>query len=172
LKSKKGELRKSKAIKILEEQRQKVLNPHYKNNQEWIFETALYVKDFFGFNSAEYAWIAQFKWYMKESNTDFVSNEEIKEVIDEKPKKVVLFLDNCKRVIENKGLYKAPKNNVLSDKSNTALIGTIVTVASIVFTIGFYLGTEKISKNLIRIENDLKKLKKATSSSKVFNSLR
>jgi hypothetical protein len=124
---------KKKAIKILEEQRQKILNPNYKNNQEWIFETTSYIIDFFGIDSTEYAWIAQFKWYVKTLNTDFVSNEEIKEMIDEKPKKVVLFLDNCKRVIENKGLYKAPKNNVLSDKSNAALIGTIVTIASIFF---------------------------------------
>tara|TARA_B110001469_G_scaffold126148_1_gene143068 strand:+ start:16901 stop:17242 length:342 start_codon:yes stop_codon:yes gene_type:complete len=100
---------KKKAIKILEEQRQKVLNPNYKNNQEWIFETALYIKYFFGFNSTEYAWIAQFKWYVKTLNTDFVSNEEIQEMLAEKPKKVVLFLDNCKQTIENNGLFKEPK---------------------------------------------------------------
>ena len=56
---KKGKLRKKKAIKIIEEQRQKVLNPHYQNNPEWIFETAYYIKRFFGINSAEYGWILQ-----------------------------------------------------------------------------------------------------------------
>ena len=153
-------MRKKKAIKILEEQRQKVLNPHYQNNQEWIFETASYIKSFFGVNSAEYAWISQFKWYVKTSNTDVEIKEEIHEILGKKPKKVVLFLDNCKLILENKGRYKAPKNNVLSDKSNAVLLGTLFTMASIVFGIGFYFGTEKSNKDLIPIENELNKLKK------------
>tara|TARA_B110000091_G_scaffold71127_1_gene78448 strand:+ start:2094 stop:2585 length:492 start_codon:yes stop_codon:yes gene_type:complete len=151
---------KKKAIKILEEQRQKVLNPNYKNNQEWIFETALYIKDFFGFNSAEYAWIAQFKWYVKTSNTDVVSKEDIHEMLGKKPKKVVLFLDNCKLILENKGLFKEPKKNIFSHKSNAVLLGTLFTIASIVFGIGFYFGTEKTNKDLIHTEIELNKLKK------------
>lgn len=153
-------MRKKKAIKILEEQRQKVLNPHYQNNQEWIFETASYIKNFFGVKSAEYAWISQFKWYVKTGNTAGVSTEEIHEILGKKSKKVVLFLDNCKLILENKGLYKIPKNNVLSNKSNTALLGTLLTMASIIFGIGFYFGTKKTQKDLIRIENELHKLKK------------
>ena len=31
---------------------------------------------------------------------------------------MVLFLNNCKLILENKGLYKIPKNNVLSNISN------------------------------------------------------
>ena len=111
-------MRKKKAIKILEEQRQKVLNPHYQNNQEWIFETASYIKNFFGVKSAEYAWISQFKWYVKSGNTAVVSTEEIHEILGKKSKKMVLFLNNCKLILENKGLYKIPKNNVLSNISN------------------------------------------------------
>lgn len=105
-------MRKKKAIKILEEQRQKVLNPHYQNTQEWIFETASYIKNFFGVKSAEYAWISQFKWYVKTEGTDDVNNKEINTMLDKKPKRVILFLDNCKLILENKGLYKAPKKKL------------------------------------------------------------
>ena len=157
---KKGKLRKKKAIKILEEQRQKVLNPHYQNNPEWIFETASYIKRFFGINSAEYGWISQFKWYVKTANTDVASKQEIKEILAKKPKKAVLFLDNCKLILENSGLYKAPKKNVLSNKSNHALLGALFTIASIVFVIGFYFGIEKSNKDLIPVEKELTPLEK------------
>ena len=153
-------MRKKKAIKILEEQRQKVLNPHYQNNQEWIFETASYIKNFFGVKSAEYAWISQFKWYVKSGNKAVVSTEEIHEILGKKSKKMVLFLNNCKLILENKGLYKIPKNNVLSNISNAALLGTLLTMASIIFGIGFYFGTKKTQKDPIRIENEMNKLKK------------
>ena len=153
-------MRKKKAIKILEEQRQKVLNPHYQNNQEWIFETASYIKNFFGVKSAEYAWISQFKWYVKSGNKAVVSTEEIHEILGKKSKKMVLFLNNCKLILENKGLYKIPKNNVLSNISNAAILGTLLTMASIIFGIGFYFGTKKTQKDPIRIENEMNKLKK------------
>ncbi|MDB4171118.1 hypothetical protein N9750_03300 [Polaribacter sp.] len=105
-------MRKKKAIKILEEQRQKFLNPHYQNTQEWIYETASYIKNFFGVKYAEYAWISQFKWYVKTEGTDDVNNKEINTILDKKPKRVILFLDNCKLILENKGLYKAPKKKL------------------------------------------------------------
>ena len=162
-------MRKKKAIKILEIQKQKILSPDHPNNQEWIFETASYIKDFFGINSTEYAWIAQFKWHVKTLNTDFASNEEIKEMLGQKPKKVVSFLDNCKQILEDKGLFKEPKNNLLSDKNNAALIGTIFAISSVVFGIGFYFGTEKTNNELIRTENELIKLQDSLALKKTFD---
>lgn len=131
-------MRKKKAIKILEEQKQKVLNPEYPNDQEWIFETASYIKDFFGFNSTEYTWIAQFKWHVEYSNHDFISDEEIKQTLKEKPEKVIRFLDNCKRILENKGLFKEPKKNWVSEKSNFELLGIIFGICVFVFWIGYW----------------------------------
>ena len=159
-----------KAIQILEEQKQKILKPENINSQEWIVETASYVKDFFGFESTEYSWIAQFKWHVDPKTSVFGTDDEIIEIIDNKPKKAVKFLDNCKQTLKNKGLFKEPKNNLLSDKSNAALIGTIFTISSIVFGIGFYFGTEKTNKELIRTENELVKLKDSLSLIKTFDS--
>ncbi|WP_458627082.1 hypothetical protein [Winogradskyella sp. PC D3.3] len=131
-------MRKKKAIKILEEQKQKILSSDHPNNQEWTFETASYIKDFFGFDSTEYAWIAQFKWHVKTLSTDFVSDKEVKEMLDEKPKKVIQFLDNCKRTLNNKGIFKKPKSNFLSDKTNFELVGIIFGICVFVFWIGYW----------------------------------
>jgi hypothetical protein len=131
-------MNKKKAVRIIEEQKQKVLSSEHPNTDEWIFETASYVKDFFGFKSTEYSWIVQFKWHVKTLSTDFVSDKEIKEMLDEKQKKVVRFLDNCKRTLENKGLYKEPKKNFLSDKTNFELLGIIFSICVFVFWIGYW----------------------------------
>jgi len=157
-----------KAIQILEEQKQKVLSPDHPNNDEWIIETASYIKDFFGFNSTEYSRIAQFKWGV--FTTTNTSAEDLNQEIAYKKKNIILFLDNCKRTLRNKGLFKEQKNNLLSDKSNAALIGTIFTISTIVFGIGFYFGTEKTNNELIRTEDELVKLKDSLSSIKTFDS--
>jgi len=155
-----------KAIEILEKQKQKVLDPEYPNNDEWIVQTASYIKDFFGFDSTEYFRIANFKWSIKVINT--TSKDDRKYFLKEKKENIVLFLDNCKQTLENKGLFKEPKSNLLSDKNNAELIGIIFTISSIIFGIGYYFGTEKTNNELIRTENKLIKLKDSLSSIKPF----
>ena len=129
-------MNKKKAIRILEEQKQKVLSSDHPNTDEWTFETASYIKDFFGFKSTEYSWIAQFKWHVKTLNT--TSDKEIRELLTKKPKKVVRFLDNCKRTLENKGLYKPEKKNWISDKGNDFLIKTAIGLIIFGFGIGYW----------------------------------
>ena len=124
------------AIKILEEQKQKVLNPEYPNNDEWIVQTASYIKDFFGINSSEYFRIANFKWSIKVINT--TSNDDRKYFLKEKKENIVLFLDNCKRTLKNKGLFKEPKKNIFSGKSDFEIIGIIFGICVFVFWIGYW----------------------------------
>jgi hypothetical protein len=131
-------MNKKKAIRILEEQKQKVLSSEHPNTDEWIFETASYIKEFFGFESTEYSWISQFKWYVKTLPPVFGGEENIKEILDEKPKKVVRFLDNCKRTLENKGLYRKSKNNFLSNKSTFELLGILFTIGLFGFGVGYW----------------------------------
>lgn len=100
---KKGKLRKKKAIKILELQRQRLLNPHYQNNPEWIFETASYIKRFSRINSAEYGWISQFKWCVNYLN--FSKRLEFEYSFDE-----------LIRRMHNSSLLKNPKSGIILSK--------------------------------------------------------
>lgn len=132
-------MNKKKAIKILEEQKQKILSSEYPNNEEWTFETASYIKDFFGFDSTEYSWIAQFKWHVTYIEHPFIDNEdEVNRELRQKPKKAIQFLDNCKKIIENKGLYKPKKKNWISDKGNDFLITTSIGLIVFGFGIGHW----------------------------------
>ena len=146
-----------KALEILEEQKQKVLSPIFPNNQEWVVETASYIKDFFGFDSVEYSRIAQFKFTVVALNIE--PDENVNRLLNQKVKDIVLFLDNCKRTLEIKGLYRNPKANILSDKTNFELISIIIAISITVFGIGYYFGTEKTNTELVRVQNELNNIK-------------
>ncbi|HBF87321.1 MAG TPA: hypothetical protein DDX39_01675 [Bacteroidales bacterium] len=138
------------AIKIIEEQKQKVLSPDYPKNDEWIVETASYIKDFFGFESIEYSRIAQFKWHVKVLDT--TPKEKIKQFLEQNTSNIVIFLDNCKRTLKNKGLYKVPKNNFLSDKSNLELLSIILGICVFIFGIGYWTKKFEVFSVVTRTE--------------------
>tara|TARA_R110002111_G_scaffold147868_1_gene214974 strand:- start:104 stop:625 length:522 start_codon:yes stop_codon:yes gene_type:complete len=124
------------AIKILEEQKQKVLSSEPPNNRQLILQTGSYIKDFFGINSAEFNFINRFDF-----NVDFADSVPDKNkhfILEHKAKDFVLFLNNCKLTLKNKGLFKEPKKNLLSDKSNFEIIGIIFGICVFVFWIGYW----------------------------------
>lgn len=146
-----------RAIKILEEQKQKVLSSDHPNNEEWIFETASYIKEFFGINSTEYSWISQFKWHVKYIDSPFIDNEkDVDFELKQKPKKAVTFLENCKNVLKNKGLYKEPKKNLLSDFNNWKLITIFIAIFIAGLTSGIWLNEKKSFSFNSFIQNNTK----------------
>tara|TARA_R110001583_G_scaffold131681_3_gene283453 strand:- start:1222 stop:1731 length:510 start_codon:yes stop_codon:yes gene_type:complete len=123
----------------LRNRNKKVLSPEYPNNQEWTFETASYIKEFFGHNSTEYSWISQFKWHVEYIDHPLIDNaNEINSLLKEKPKKVVRFLDNCKSILKNKGLYKPEKKNWFSDRGNDFLIKSVIGLVIFGFGLGYW----------------------------------
>ena len=129
-------MRKKKAIKILEEQKQKVLSSDHLNDDEWIIETASYIRDFFGFESTEYFRFAKFKWHVKSISGE--SNESTIERLNKNKSDIIQFLENCKRTLNNKGLLKEPKKNFLSDKSTFELLGILFAIGLFGFGIGYW----------------------------------
>ena len=124
------------AIKILEEQKQKVLNPEYKNDRQLVIETGSYIKDFFGLNSPEFNFINSFDF-----NINFginVSDNNKPMLLKSKEDKFIKFLENCKRTLKNKGLFKEPKKNIFSGKSDFEIIGIIFGICVFVFWIGYW----------------------------------
>jgi len=68
-------MRLKKAIEILKGQKDK-LQSFENQNQNWVFQTASYIKDFFGENSTEFSFISQFRFEVVSSNWD--SSEDIR----------------------------------------------------------------------------------------------
>ncbi|MBK7872948.1 MAG: hypothetical protein IPJ74_20915 [Saprospiraceae bacterium] len=150
-----------KAIAILKKQRNKLTDPKHYNDENWVSQTASFIKDFFGDHSLEYGFIKQFKFYVRSSNWD--SEEDIKRWLSEKPKQAIKFLDNCIETLEDKGLYKKPKINFLSRLGDTALWAIISLGLPGLITIGFFFGNMYSDKQNIELRRENKSLKDSIS---------
>lgn len=156
-------MNKKNAIKILEVQKSKLENNSIYKDETWVFQTASYIKDFFGENSTEYSFISQFNFMVKVLNT--TSNDETLRLLNEKKEKVATFIDNCIETIRNKGILKEEKVNFLNRLGNGPLVAIIVFIVPSLIGLGFYFGTEKINQDNIV----LKEINKKTIAS--FDSL-
>ena len=145
-----------KAIFILKAQKDKLDNFDNKN-QNWVFQTASYIKDFFGENSTEFSFISQFHFHVVSSICD--SPEDIRRWLAEKPVEAERFLDNCIETLQHKGLFKQPKQNFLYRLSDTALWTLIPLIGTGLLSIGFFFGNLYSDKQNIELRQDNKLLK-------------
>ena len=151
-----------KAIEILQKQKLKLDNPNFLKDENWVFQTASYIKDFFGENSTEYFFISKFQFSAYYSNLD--SKQDAIGRLNAQTPKAKKYLENCIETISNKGLYKQPKTNFLNRISDTALW----TIISISFTgliyVGFFFGNLYSDKQNIEIKKENENLKDSISS--------
>ena len=140
-----------KAIDILQKQKAKIDDPQHINDDNWVFQTASYIKDFFGDKSTEYSFIAQFHFYVKSTNWD--SDEDVRRWLSEKPKEAKKFLDNCIETLQNKGLINKP--NFLQRFSDNALWTSISIILPAIWGFGFLIGqyTSDVKNFDLRLEN-------------------
>jgi hypothetical protein len=150
-----------KAIEILQKQKLKLDNPNILKDETWVFQTASYIKDFFGENSSEYTFISKFEF--KAYYTNYGSEQDAVRELNAKTPKAKKYLENCIETISNKGLYKQPKTNFLNRISETALW----TIISISFTgliyVGFFFGNLYSDKQNIELKTENEKLKDSIS---------
>lgn len=132
-------MNKKKAIRIINEQKEKIRNNPELRNTQWNFQTASYIKDIFGKDSTEYSWISQFKWVVTYVSINDETPSYVKSEIASKPKKAIQFLDNCLDIIENKGVFKEKKENWFSGKKNWQILSVLVGVGLFGFGIGYWV---------------------------------
>lgn len=147
---------KEKAIEILKRQRDKLDIEKHTNDEAWIFQTAEYIRQFFGEDSTQFSFISQFKWHVLSSPWD--SNELIKHWLDQKPKEAKQFMDNCIESLNDTGLYKSPKPNFFHGYSNIKIITGAISFLVIFSTVILYLGQLKLDREKIDLINRNKSL--------------
>lgn len=147
-----------KAIEILKNQKDKLDRPNeFHRDENWVFQTASYIKDFFGDKSTEYSFISQFSFGVLRSNSD--SDEDVRRWIADKPIQVKKYLDNCIETLQHKGLFKQPKHNFLYRLSDTAFWTLLPLVGTGLLSIGFFFGNLYSDKQNIELRQDNKTLK-------------
>lgn len=125
-----------KAIEILKKQIEKLDDSTIYKDNNWTFQTASYIKDFFGKESTEYIFISKFNFKVLASSWE--DDKDVKRQLLDKHKKAKVYLENCIETISNKGLYKYPKTNIVSDKSNFELISIVIAISLFAFGIGYW----------------------------------
>ncbi|MDD4730203.1 MAG: hypothetical protein PHN55_15810 [Dysgonamonadaceae bacterium] len=149
-------MNKKNAIKVLENQKSKLIDNKIYKDETWVFQTASFIKDFFGEDSTEYSFISQFNFYVKVPNG--TSPEETRFLLDNKKNKAEKFIDDCIETIKTKGLIKRTKINFLNRLTNGAIVSIMTPIALAIFGAGFYFGTEKINNDNIELKSENKEI--------------
>jgi hypothetical protein len=149
-----------KAIEILTKQRDKIDDINYPNDETWVYQTAEYIRQFFGENSTQFSYINRFSFSVLATNYD--SKEAVRQWMAQKPRDAKQFLNNCIEDLKHTGLYKKPSVNILSKLSDTALWTIIPFTLTTVFTGGFLLGQYLTDIKNIELRQELTKCKNAS----------
>ncbi len=126
-------MRKSKAIKILQRQKQAFIDKSYVSLSVWLKKTGSYIGEFLGHNSIEYSSFSKFEFTERFMNMpdEFIKLTKNREIIE-----ILGLLQNSIDKLKTGKLFKPKKKNVLSNKSNWKLI----TIAVAIFLAGLYAG--------------------------------
>lgn len=130
-------MKKQKSINILNNQKNKLNIPN-KNDENWIIQTASYVKEIFGEESTEFEFIKKFTFEVEAST--YSPKEEILASQVIKMEKAKGFIDNCIETINQKGLPKIKNGNFLQKLSDTWLSALLLMLLSTIATVSFFLG--------------------------------
>jgi hypothetical protein len=115
------------AISILNKQIDKLKLSKENRTDSWTIETKQYIISFFGEDSIQKDFFNGYSWVLN-PNSD----------LDWQEKQVIIFLNDCISIIKNVGLYKRPKTNLVSDKSNFELIGIVIAISIFAFGVGYW----------------------------------
>lgn len=153
-------MRKSRAIEILEEQKQIFIEKSYSDRDVWKQLVCSYISDFLGNDSNEYKTFSNFKFieYFKHNSSESIAYELNKEIAE-----IIGMLENCIEKLKTGKLYRKPQSNILSRLTNERLLAIIFAISSVVFGIGYYFGTEKTNRDFIQTEIKYKNLRDSLS---------
>lgn len=111
------------------------------------------IRSVFGRDSEEFSFFDDFEIDLV---TGFSTQEFAQSHFQRRKNELLIFFEGCIETINNNIETKKSKTNILSDKNNLELFSILFGIASIVFGVGFYFGTEKINTEyvLLKIENE------------------
>lgn len=140
---------KKNAIKLLEMQRDKLIDVSIYKDNIWVVQTTGFIKEIFGELSPEYNFISHFTFTVVHHFQP--SNDVILTALKKKKEDALRFIDSCIETVNSKG-FKLKKQNFLQNISNKELIGLIIPISGSIFMSGYFAGDYKAElKNDARI---------------------
>ena len=159
---------KKHAIEILTTQHNKVTadDHDFHRTDNWCFQTASYIKDFFGEQSKEYNFITRFSFKNFHNFESEKSNWLTAELTVHK-RQAAKFIDDCIETLTHKGLYKAPKTNFLQRFSDNILVAAITVIVPALCWVGFMFGRYTSDVQNFDLRQEVKLLKDSISISRI-----
>jgi hypothetical protein len=134
-------MKKEKAIEILRRQQSKINSITVADSETWIFQTASYIKLFFGEDSPEMKAINQFRYY----NTNDMFLGRANSSLNSYKPVAHTFIENCIETINDKGLKKKEWKHILIT-THPALFWTIFS-AIVIAAFGLGKGCNAANKS-------------------------
>ncbi|MBK5212275.1 MAG: hypothetical protein JJE55_01280 [Flavobacteriaceae bacterium] len=142
-------IKKSKAIKILKKQKNKLDNPGYQNST-WILQTRTYITKFFGYKSEQWMHIASFSFTSSFRETNSLQKSLNVRLIKD-------FLDDCIETIKDVGLTKEEKKNWFFLMPNWVITVVIPSLC----LLSFYIGLIVSNQQNVDLKQENKELKQS-----------
>ena len=144
---------KSKAIKNLNDQINKLKNDNSYEYDDWLRQTKTLIKEIFGVVSEEFRFINTFgfSYYPTTMPVDNDRIISIRKQIDT----IIKYLITCIDTIKQVGV-KTENKNFLSNYKTPELVGYLTTIGILLFSIGYYFGYDKGENQNIEIRQELK----------------
>lgn len=136
----------NKAIKILQQQIDKLRNDEDNRSNAWMNETRRYVVEFFGEDSLENKRFQNFNsWWILYPSID----NRIPNSIEYYEEEVLSFLKSCISTIKNLSITKKPKQNFLFTMKTEYVVLLFTAITAVSFALGSVIGiySEKSETN-------------------------
>jgi hypothetical protein len=143
----------AKAIECLEYLIGQLNSITVKTSDAWQTQASSYIKTFFGSDAPEYYFVT--KTLSFHSMYSDMQESAMRAAIPE----AEYFLRNCIKKIEDAGIYKPPKPNLLFYMDNKWIIGAIISLLSAAFFFGKGIGQRNADVANMELKIEINKLK-------------
>lgn len=145
-------MRKKTAINLLKTQKKIFELESYDNRDVWFQKTASLIELVLGRESNEYHSFSHFEFGILTTNPE---NVDFNAVYKQKRKIMIGLLNNCIDKLNITGIYKPPKDNLLSTYNNWQILSIIVIVFIAGLSAGIWLSETKSFSFISSIEKNI-----------------
>lgn len=138
-------MKKKDAIRLIQQQvdRLSKQNP----TDDWVVETATYLKAIFGEGSEQHR--TALKWRGPRLFPSTVTKEELRQHGMDERRSINLFLASCISAVRAGIMHKPERKNLLSDATNVQLIGFALALIVASSGLGYWAGTLRVSSSTV-----------------------
>lgn len=147
-------MRKSKAIKLLKQQIEKINNDNTHKDFLLVIQIKTYIQLLFGEKSDQFNYINSFSfpYYVENKEPDKTTSK----YLEMSKNSLIKFLTNCIEILQAKGVEK--NGNILTNVGNSTIIGVITFLIPSLLSVGYLFGVSTTDSKNVELRQENKQL--------------